>query len=46
VNGIGLGLMITKHIIEQYSGKIWLESELGIGSTFKFKLKLMFEDQN
>jgi signal transduction histidine kinase len=31
-NGIGLDLMITKHLVEQYDGQIWMESTLGEGS--------------
>lgn len=34
----GLGLAIVKKIIEAYNGKIWIESELGEGSTFFVKL--------
>jgi len=36
--GAGLGLSISKSYIELLGGKIWLESELGIGSTFHFTL--------
>ncbi len=38
--GTGLGLPLSKHIVEHYGGHIWLESELGKGSRFSFKLPI------
>ena len=38
--GSGLGLTITKTIIEKYGGSIWVESVYGQGSTFFFTLSL------
>jgi signal transduction histidine kinase len=34
--GLGLGLFISKSIVEAHGGKIWAESKLGAGSTFLF----------
>lgn len=36
----GLGLAITKGIIEAHESKVWVESELGVGSTFSFMLPI------
>jgi two-component system phosphate regulon sensor histidine kinase PhoR len=38
--GTGLGLAIARHVIAQHGGRIWLDSEEGVGSTFLFALPI------
>jgi len=39
--GTGLGLPISKQIVEHFGGRLWVESEIGKGATFTFTLPLV-----
>jgi signal transduction histidine kinase len=38
--GLGLGLYICEKIVAAHAGRIWVESELGRGTTFRFRLPI------
>jgi signal transduction histidine kinase len=42
-SGMGLGLAITKRLIQAHRGKVWVDSEVGRGSSFSFLLPINVE---
>ncbi len=44
--GLGIGLYISHEIIANHKGTLWVESEIGKGSTFSFTLPIMKVDDN
>jgi signal transduction histidine kinase len=43
VKGTGLGLVLAKNIVQAHHGKIWVQSQVGSGTSFYFTLPVSFE---
>ena len=45
-SGLGLGLPLTKMLVELHKGRIWLENNKKGGSAFKFSIPMMSDNED